>query len=84
MMFSLFFLQMNLRKRKENIWEKFLLRGEFVFFKESFLDLESKVQETLEREDREFKCSICPEFEACISGEPLAIPCPLEGKKNDA
>lgn len=35
-----------------------------------FLDLESKVQE--------IKCSNCPEREACISGEPLAIPCPLE------
>ena len=43
-----------------------------------FLDLESKVQETQRREDEEIKCSNCPEREACISGEPLAIPCPLE------
>ena len=49
-----------------------------------FLDLESKVQETLKREDQEIKCSQCPEHEACISGEPLAIPCPLEGRKSDA
>ena len=47
-----------------------------------FLDLESKVAETLKREDQEFKCSQCPEYEACISGEILAIPCPLEGSKN--
>ena len=24
------------------------------------------------------ECNNCPEHEACISGEPLAIPCPLE------
>ena len=50
-----------------------------------FLDLESKVAETLKREDLEIKhCRDCPEYEACISGEPLAIPCPLEGGKQDA
>lgn len=47
-----------------------------------FLDLESKVQETLKKEDQEIKCSQCPEYEACISGEPLAIPCPLERSKD--
>lgn len=42
----------------------------------SFLDLEQKVREILESEDREIRCSQCPEYEACISGEPLAVPCP--------
>lgn len=41
-----------------------------------FSDLEQKVRETLESEDREIKCSQCSEYEACISGEPLAVPCP--------
>ena len=36
------------------------------------------------KEDQDIKCSQCPEREACISGEPLAIPCPLEGGKQDA
>lgn len=52
-----------------------------MIFKVLFLDLESKVKETLEREDQELqgiRCSKCPEYESCISGEPLAIPCPLE------
>lgn len=40
-----------------------------------FLDLEQKVRETLESEDQEIKCSQCLEYEACISGDPLAIPC---------
>ena len=54
-----------------------------MIFKGLFLDLESKVAETLKREDREIKCcSECPEHEACISGEPLAIPCPME-KRSD-
>lgn len=50
-----------------------------------FLDLESKVTETLKREDQEIqkiKCIECPEYEACISGEPLAIPFPLERSKD--
>ncbi len=41
-----------------------------------FLDFEQKVRETLESEDQEIRCSQCPEYEACILGEPLAIPCP--------
>ena len=49
-----------------------------------FLDLESKVAETLKKEDQEIKCSQCPEHEAYISCEPLAIPCPLQGGKRDA
>ncbi|MBQ2809657.1 MAG: hypothetical protein IJF11_02060 [Clostridia bacterium] len=47
-----------------------------------FLDLESKVQEILRKEYQEIKCSQCPEYEACISGGALAIPCSLERSKD--
>lgn len=64
-----------------NISNKIAERGGFMSYI-PFLDLESKVQETLRKEDQEIKCSQCPEYEACISGEPLAIPCPLERSKD--
>lgn len=52
-----------------------------------FLDLEELVSKTLKREEQELSCGACPEREYCISGEPVAIPCPAhdnQGGENDS
>ena len=46
----------------------------------SFLNLEELVSKTLKREEQELNCGVCPEREYCISGEPVAIPCPAHNK----
>lgn len=48
-----------------------------------FLDFEAKALEILKSEEKEIKCSNCLEYEYCVSGEPLVIPCPAERKSND-
>lgn len=47
---------------------------------DSFLDIEEFVRQTISREEQELNCGACPEREYCISGEPVAIPCPAHNK----